>query len=88
MYCLFAALSELEREQILQRQKEGIAIAKAQGKYIGKQFKRIDEEVFLKSFTKWEAGDITARKFAELIGLTPNSLYRRIKRYNQFGKVN
>lgn len=85
---IFAALSELEREQILQRQKEGIAIAKAQGKYIGKQFKRIDEEVFLKSFTKWEAGDITARKFAELIGLTPNSLYRRIKRYNQFGKVN
>ena len=85
---IFAALSELEREQILQRQKEGIAIAKAQGKYIGKQFKRIDEEVFLKSFTKWEAGDITARKFAELIGLTPNSLYRRIKRFNQFGKVN
>ena len=85
---IFAALSELEREQILQRQKEGIAIAKAQGKYIGKQFKRIDEEVFLKSFKKWEAGDITARKFAELIGLTPNSLYRRIRRYNQFGKVN
>ena len=85
---IFAALSELEREQILQRQKEGIAIAKAQGKYIGKQFKRIDEEVFLKSFTKWEAGDITARKFAELITLTPNSLYRRIKRFNQFGKVN
>lgn len=85
---IFAALSELEREQILQRQREGIEIAKAQGKYLGKQFKRIDEEVFLKSFTKWKAGDITARRFAELIGLTPNSLYRRIKRFNQFGKVN
>lgn len=58
---IFAALSELEREQILQRQREGIEIAKAQGKYLGKQFKRIDEEVFLKSFTKWKAGDITAR---------------------------
>lgn len=39
---IFAALSELEREQILQRQREGIAIAKAQGKYAGKQFKHID----------------------------------------------
>ena len=30
---IFAALSELEREQTLQRQREGIAIAKSQGKY-------------------------------------------------------
>ena len=34
---VFAALSELEREQIRQRQAEGIAIAKQQGKYQGRQ---------------------------------------------------
>ena len=33
---IFAALSELEREQTLQRQREGIAIAKSQGKYKGR----------------------------------------------------
>ena len=33
MLTVFAAVAELEREYILQRQREGIAIAKAQGKY-------------------------------------------------------
>lgn len=39
---IFAALSELEREQTLQRQREGIAIAKSQGKYKGRQPLPID----------------------------------------------
>ncbi len=43
---IFAALAELEREQTLQRQKEGIEIAKAAGGYKGKQFQKIDTEQF------------------------------------------
>ena len=35
MLTVFAALSQLEREQLKQRQREGIEIAKAQGKYMG-----------------------------------------------------
>lgn len=37
MLTVFAALSELERENILERQREGIEIAKAEGKYKGAQ---------------------------------------------------
>ncbi len=37
MLTVFAAMADLEREQIRQRQKEGIAIAKAAGKYSGRQ---------------------------------------------------
>ncbi len=85
---IFAALSELEREQILQRQREGIAIAKAQGKYAGKQFKHIDEEIFERSYKKWKTDEITARRFAKLVGLTTNSLYRRIKRFESYQKIN
>ena len=36
MFSVFGALSELEREQTLKRQKEGIAIAKTLGKYKGR----------------------------------------------------
>lgn len=43
---IFAALSELEREQTLQRQREGIAIAKSQGKYKGRQLIAIDWDKF------------------------------------------
>jgi len=43
---VFAALSELEREQIRQRQAEGIAIAKQQGKYQGRQPIEYDKYLF------------------------------------------
>ena len=35
MLTVFGAMAELERESILERQREGIAIAKASGKYKG-----------------------------------------------------
>ena len=41
MLTVFAAVAELEREYILQRQREGIAIAKQQGKYLGRPAKNI-----------------------------------------------
>lgn len=37
MLTVFGAVAELEREYILQRQREGISIAKAQGKYTGRK---------------------------------------------------
>ena len=40
MLTVFAALSQLEREQLKQRQREGIEIAKAQGEYTGRDFMR------------------------------------------------
>lgn len=46
MLSIFAALSELEREQTLQRQKEGIAQAKERGVYKGRQPIKIDESRF------------------------------------------
>ena len=39
MLTIFAAVAELEREYILQRQREGIAEAKKQGKYHGRKAK-------------------------------------------------
>lgn len=40
MLTVFGAMAQLEREQILQRQAEGIAIAKAEGRYNGAQANR------------------------------------------------
>lgn len=85
---IFAALSELERAQTLQRQKEGIAIAKAQGKYKGRQRIQVDEDLFKKCYKKWKAGEITAVQFQKKIGLIPITFYRRIKRYEKDGVIN
>lgn len=85
---IFAALSELEREQVLQRQREGIEIAKKAGKYKGRQRKKVDEEIFKRCYKKWKAGEITAVQFQRKIGLIPVTFYRRIKRYEAEGVIN
>ena len=85
---VFASLSELEREQTLQRQREGIAVAKKAGKYKGRKFKKIDETLFKKLYSKWKNHEITAVSFAQKIGLLPNAFYRRIRRYESTLKIN
>ena len=85
---LFGALAELERDQILDRQKAGIEIAKAQGKYKGRQPIQIDEFKFKKSYKDWKKGEITARIFMNRVGLKPNTFYRRIKAFEKGGVIN
>lgn len=83
MLTVFAALAELEREQTLERQREGIAIAKAQGKYKGRQPIKINETKFERLYKEWKAGEITAVFFMKEIDLKPNTFYRRVKEYEK-----
>jgi DNA invertase Pin-like site-specific DNA recombinase len=48
MLNLIAAINEFERQNLLERQREGIEIAKQQGKYKGRQPNQYDEELLLK----------------------------------------
>ena len=82
MLTVFAAMAELERESILERQREGIAIAKAEGKYTGRQPIEIDEERFKTVCKRWRAGEITARSAMNELDVKPNTFYRRVKDLN------
>lgn len=74
MITVFAGISTLEREYILQRQKEGIAIAKAQGKYKGR--KRKYNSSFDNIFEKWERKEISAVKAMKILQISKSSFYR------------
>ena len=78
---IFAALSELEREQTLQRQREGIAIAKTQGKYKGRQPIEINWRLFRQLYSLWKAEEITAVEFRKRMGLQANTFYRRLREF-------
>ncbi len=52
MLTVFAAMAELERSQIRQRQAEGIAIAKREGKYKGTVRRVIQEMESRRNYTK------------------------------------
>ena len=59
---LFAALAELERENILERQAEGIAIAKAEGR-MGRPRKAVD--TFASAYRDVKTGKLPASKAAK-----------------------
>ena len=78
MLTVFGALAELERENILERQREGIEIAKSEGKYKGRKPIDVDEQRFKAVCKKWRAGEITATAAMKELGLKPNTFYRRV----------
>lgn len=82
MLTIFGACAELERESILQRQKEGIAIARLNNKYLGKPQMKIDKERFLKVCAEWRKGNKTATQCMKELNLKPNTFYRRVKEWN------
>ena len=81
MLTVFAALSQLEREQLKQRQREGIEIAKAQGKYTGRKPIEIDWTRFGQLYGEWKSKSITGRDFMRRMGLSANTFYRRVREY-------
>ena len=79
MLTVFGALAELERENILERQREGIEIAKSEGKYKGRKPIVYNEAQMKALCKKWREGEITATAAMKELGLKPNTFYRRVK---------
>lgn len=79
---VFAALAELERKQLLQRQREGIEVAKRKGMYKGRLAKLTKNNarvrVALEEFAK---GNRPVREICELYGISRAHLYRIAKKY-------
>lgn len=83
MLTVFGAQAELERAYILQRQREGIEIAKREGKYLGRKPIHVDGALLKRRYPDWKDGKMTARAFMKELGLKPATFYRRIKEYEQ-----
>ncbi|WP_295069717.1 recombinase family protein [Ruminococcus sp.] len=82
MLTVFAALAELERETILQRQREGIALAKQQGKYKGRKPIPFNEEKFRAECKKWRNGEQTAVATMKKLDMKKNRFYKLVKDFN------
>lgn len=83
---VLGAIYELERENIRERQEEGIALAKSKGKYTGGKEKKYDVELFERLIKIYnERGAYKGRKLtksimAEELNVTRATLDRIIKR--------
>ena len=81
MLTVFGAMAELERENILQRPKEGIAIGKLNGVYKGRKPKEIDRVKFDKMCAEWRKGERTAKSIQREFEITQTTFYKWIKKW-------
>ena len=79
---ILAYVAETERDFIRQRQAEGIAIAKANGIRFGRRKNELPEEFNL-YFEMWKKGEISIRKAAEILEISPAIFYRRCKELDE-----
>lgn len=83
MMTVFAAMAQLERETMLARQREGVEIAKAEGKYKGRKPVVIDEEKFRTLYNDWQNGRSTPKIMMNELGLKPTTFWRKVKEYRE-----
>lgn len=78
---IFGAVAQLEREYLLQRQKEGIAIAKQDGKYKGR--KPLDRPELDSVVAIWRSGEITAVEAMRRLRMSKTTFYRIVRERNK-----
>ncbi|NLK98963.1 MAG: recombinase family protein [Epulopiscium sp.] len=79
MFTMFAGLAQFERECLLERQREGIEIAKLEGKYKGRPKKCLDD--FDEIYQLVKNNEISLSKGSKLLGVSRSTFYRKIKEY-------
>ena len=79
MLKMISAINDFERENMLERQREGIAIAKAQGKYKGR--KEISIPDFEKHYKRYMKREVTKTQLAQELGISRPTLNKLIKQH-------
>lgn len=77
---LLSYVAETERENIKQRQAEGIRVAKEKGIRFGRP-KKVSKKEFLKCYRKVIKGELTINEAVEVLHISRSTFYRYIKIY-------
>ncbi len=72
--------AEKERAHIKERQKEGIATARLNGKYLGRPKAEFPTE-WETVYNEWKQGNITANRAMEILNLKRTTFYKLVKDY-------
>ncbi|MCH5210868.1 MAG: recombinase family protein [Oscillospiraceae bacterium] len=79
MLTMIGAINEFERQNLLERQREGIAIAKQQGKYKGKKAIQIDN--FEEYYNRYKSRELNKVQLAKELNITRPTLDKLIKEH-------
>jgi DNA invertase Pin-like site-specific DNA recombinase len=79
MLTMIGAIAEFERQNLLERQREGIEIAKREGKFKGGQVKKIDDDLFARVYAKYSTRQINKKEMAEQLHISRPTLDKLLK---------
>ncbi|MDU1602825.1 MAG: recombinase family protein [Clostridium sp.] len=82
---LKAHMAQQEREKTVQRINQGLAVAKAKGKTLGRPKAELPKD-FIREYKKFkdgDYGDMSALAFAKMLGIGRSTLYKYIKLYEE-----
>lgn len=82
---MIAAINEFERANLLERQREGIAIAKAQGKYKGSKAIKIKD--FNKHYDRYMRRDVNKVQLAKELKISRPTLDKLIREHEEEYKL-
>ena len=78
---VYATMAQQELEKRAKRQTEGIIEAQKKGIKFGRQPIQLNETEFMTVYNSWKAAEINARQAMNILGIKPNTFYRRVKEY-------
>ena len=83
MLTMIGAIAEFERQNLLERQREGIAEAKKRGAYKGRKAIEIDSKTFREAYDRYLAREINKSQMAKGLGISRPTLDKMIKEYKE-----
>lgn len=85
MLTVFAGLAQLERENILQRQREGIDLCLTAHRPYGRPSANISD-TFATHYQQWKKGEIKAVDFMRIEQIPKSTFYKLVKKYEEENK--
>lgn len=79
MLTVIAAINEFERENLLERQREGIWLAQKEGKFKGRQVKAISDDVFNAAYEKYQKREMNKVELAAALKVSRPTLDKLLK---------
>jgi len=79
MLTMIGAINEFERQNLLERQREGIEIAKREGKFKGRKEVKIDDATFNKQYELYKSREITKGQMAKNLNICRPTLDKLLK---------
>lgn len=83
---MVAAINEFERANLLERQKEGIAIAKREGKYKGRKAVTVPD--LPRHYERYQRREVSKAALARELGISRPTLDRLFSNYNNKKRLN